>query len=140
MQSDVIILGMPIYLGNIVGVMQSFLERLLYPLTSYDLKKPSNFTGKINYGLIYSMNGPAIWSFFKGYRYLYKNVKAEMKRLNGKSETLVVTDTLQYSDYSKYQSAIFDEEKKRKRKKSVFPKDCKKAYEMGRRLASQGAE
>ena len=82
------------------------------------------------------MNGPAIWSFLKGYRYLYKNVKAEMKRLNGKSETLVVTDTLQYSDYSKYQSAIFNEDKKRKRKKDVFPKDCQKAYEMGRRLAA----
>ena len=133
-EADVLIFGSPIYLGNITGAMQSFLERLMYPLTSYEKGKESNFTRKINHGFIFDMNGPKVYSDFSGYSYLFKNAKRALRRLNGVYEELIVYDTHQFDDYSKYQSSIFSEESKNNRLNTEFPKDLKKAYELGKRL------
>jgi hypothetical protein len=58
-----------------------------------------------------------------------------MGRIFGSSESLSVTDTLQFDDYSKYVSSSFNPEEKIKRRKEVFPLDCEKAFEMGVRFA-----
>jgi len=39
-------------------------------------------------------------------------------------------------DYSRYRPAGFDGEAKHLRHKTVFPQDCKKAFELGAKLAS----
>jgi hypothetical protein len=56
----------------------------------------------------------------------------------GSSEYLVVTDTYQFDDYTKYETSGFDVEGKKKRRQEVFPRDCRRAFEMGARLARQG--
>ena len=55
---------------------------------------------------------------------------------NGPGELLLCTDTLQHSDYDKYESEMFDKTAKVKRHAEVFPKDCEQAFEMGVRMAS----
>jgi hypothetical protein len=50
----------------------------------------------------------------------------------------MVTDTLQFDDYTKYVSSGFDPEAKARRRREVFPEDCKKAFEMGKRLGQAG--
>ena len=55
---------------------------------------------------------------------------------NGPCELLFSTDTLQYSDYDKYESEMFDKEAKTKRHAEVFPMDCERAFEMGVHIAS----
>ncbi|HVI41003.1 MAG TPA: hypothetical protein VM577_10105 [Anaerovoracaceae bacterium] len=43
----------------------------------------------------------------------------------------MVTDTCQYDDYSAYDIAPFiHPEEKAKRRKEVFPEDCRRAFEM----------
>jgi len=42
-----------------------------------------------------------------------------------------------FDDYSKYAAGRFDAEAKRKRHEEVFPEDCRKAYELGKKLAQQ---
>ena len=42
-----------------------------------------------------------------------------------------MTDTHQFDDYSKYKSTLFDVEKKAKRREKEFPKDRKRACDMG---------
>jgi hypothetical protein len=59
-----------------------------------------------------------------------------MGRIFGAAESLVVTNTYQFDDYSKYVNT-HDAAGKAKRRKEVFPLDCQKAFEMGVRLASQ---
>jgi len=54
-------------------------------------------------------------------------------RLFGRAESLLSTDTYQFDDYPKYVQA-FNVEEKTKRRKEVFPIDCKKAFEMGTRI------
>ena len=51
----------------------------------------------------------------------------------GPTEVLVSGDTLQLKDYSKtdWQWTMFDPEAKQKRNDTVFPEECRKAFEMG---------
>jgi len=47
-------------------------------------------------------------------------------------------DTYQFDDYSKVVSDRFDPTKKAQRRKEIFPKDCKDAFEMGTIFANIG--
>jgi hypothetical protein len=58
-------------------------------------------------------------------------------RIFGSSESIIVTDTFQFEDYSKYVSS-FNVEEKVKRHREVFPIDCEKSYKMGVRFAKKG--
>ena len=54
----------------------------------------------------------------------------------GTAESLWVTDTYQFNDFSKYETSAFDEKAKAKRKEEVFPKDLEKAFEIGQKLVT----
>lgn len=71
------------------------------------------------------------------YSQFFGNTKSMLEmHLKGPCELLLSTDTLQYSDYDKYDSEMFDKEAKAKRNAEVFPRDCEHAFEMGVRMAS----
>ena len=54
--------------------------------------------------------------------------------LNGKVEVYACCDTLQVTDYSKYNMASFNEEHKKAMREKQFPQDLIKAFQMGARL------
>lgn len=131
-----LILGSPIYLGVTTGEMRSFLERLTFPYLVYDREHSSLFTKKIPVGFIYTMGAPESRVREAGYEQQFKLMESIMKRIfGGPVESLVVTDTYQFDDYSKYVTTGMDVDAKAKRRKEVFPKDCQEAYDMGARLA-----
>jgi len=43
-------------------------------------------------------------------------------------------DTYQFEDYSKVVANRFEVDKKEKRRREIFPKDCQKAYDLGAAL------
>ena len=61
-----------------------------------------------------------------------------LKMIFGNSKTLSCYDTYQFDDYSKVFAPRWDPEKKAKRRAEVFPDDCRRAFEMGKRLAAAG--
>lgn len=132
---DILLLGSPIYLGNITGAMKSFMERLIFANLSYDSANRTNFAGKIQTGFIYTMGLPhdKIESF--GYQYIFENIKSYLQLLNGQSEYLISADNYQFDDYSKYAASNFDEKHKALVRKEQFPIECQKAFEMGEKLA-----
>ena len=113
--------------------MKSFLERLLFPYSSYE-GKPSSFGKKINTAFIYTMNAPSFALPLIGYNKLIKENKKLMIRIFGSSESLAVTSTYQFDDYSKYAMTLFDGAKRLKRRETVFVEDCKKAFLLGKKL------
>jgi multimeric flavodoxin WrbA len=125
--ADAIILGSPIYFGMPTGVIRSFMERLLFQYLIYDENHSFLFKRSIPTGLIYTMN----------YDRTLMGIEMTFKRCFGAAETLMVTDTYQFDDYSKYETSAFDEAKKAQRRREVFPEDCRKAFEMGVRFAGQ---
>jgi multimeric flavodoxin WrbA len=135
---DAIILGSPIYFGNVTGEMRSFIERAAFPYIVYDADYSSLFKKKIPLGFIYTMNLDEKTMKEWGYVSVLSATENQIGRIFGTSEALYATDTYQFDDYSKYVVTVFDEAHKAKRRKEEFPKDCEKAFEMGVRFVTKG--
>ena len=132
---DAIILGSPIYLGTVTGAMRSFIERLIFPYLTYTDPIQSLFPKKIHSAFIYTMNIAEEQIEEYGYATQFNTNENYLNLIFGESESLFGYDTYQFRDYSKVVADRFDEKKKSKRRKEVFPEDCKKAFEMGARFA-----
>jgi multimeric flavodoxin WrbA len=134
-QTDAIILGSPIYWGTVSGEMKSFMERLLFQFMTYTEPPGSLFPNKIKTGFIYTMNVTEEIMKEWGYAVNFNRNEATLRRIFGESEYMCSFDTCQFDDYSKVLATRFDPAKKKKRHEEVFPLDCRKAFEMGARLA-----
>ena len=133
-EADAVILGSPIYFSEITGEARSFLERFLFQYLNYDdYTKPLSPRKRI--GLVFTMNCPESMFDSVGYREIFQRYEEWMKHYFGHCEMLLSTDTMQVKDYSRYHLAGWDGDAKRLRHETVFPQDCRKAYELGVRLA-----
>jgi multimeric flavodoxin WrbA len=137
-EADALILGSPIYFGSVTGEMRSFLERLFFQYHVYDNERSSLFKKKMQTGFIYTMNVSEDIKEEIGYERNFKATEAILKRHFGSAESLIVTDTYQFDDYSKYHAPALDEAGKAKRRKEYFPIDLGKAFDMGVRFAAEG--
>lgn len=137
LESDALILGSPIYFGDATGEMRSFLERLLFPNTSYDEFGRSLYPRRVPSAFIFTMNCPE--QFVRDVRYdiLFENYTHLLRILKGTVEILASYETYQFSDYSVMNAAMIDVEARAKRRAEQFPVDCRKAFELGARLASE---
>jgi multimeric flavodoxin WrbA len=137
LESDVLLLGSPIYLDDVTGAMRSFMERLLFPNVSYDEFGQSTFEGRVSSGLVLTMNCPEDAVAPNHYDVLFENLVHAMGFLRGKTEIVIANETLQFKDYSAMNAAMFDVEARAKRRSERFPIDCRRAFEMGARLAGE---
>jgi multimeric flavodoxin WrbA len=135
--ADAVIFGSPVYLGSVSGEMQSFLERLIFPYLTYTDPPDTLFAKKIPVGFIYTMGVTEEMMNDFGYTQRFSNIERFLARIFGHSETLCSFDTYQFKDYSKVVAPRFDPEMKLKRRQEVFPQDCQKAFEMGKRFAKE---
>ena len=133
--ADAVILGSPLYYGTVSGEMKSFMERLLFPYMTYSNPPQVLFPKKINICFIYTMNVTEEQMKKFGFSQHIRLNEIILKMIFGASESLFSFDTYQFEDYSKVVADRFDADKKAKRRKEVFPKDCEKAFEMGARFA-----
>lgn len=132
-QSDTLLIGTPIYLGRPTSRYFAVLERLHFCSLSYDDYR-NYFTGTVRVGLFVSMN--ATKEFYdRLYRDAFEGYAKELEILNGEVCLYPCYDTLQVSDYSRFDMASFDEGKKKLSRERNFPKDLENAYQLGRRLA-----
>lgn len=133
LDADVLLLGSPIYFGNVTGQMISLFERLFFPLLSYDDYAKRLFDGKVNVALFYTMNTSK--EFYENMmKQLLQNQIVLLQRLGGRVEVYAACDTYQFNDYAKYHAGMFDETHKRKVRDEQFPKDLKAAYVIGYKL------
>jgi multimeric flavodoxin WrbA len=130
---DALILGSPIYLGTVTGEMSSFLERFVFQYLVYDTNRSSLYPKKLPIGFIYTMGAKEDFMKFLSIDQHIELNEMFLGRIFGSSESLVVTDTYQFDDYSKYVNS-FNVEEKTKIRKEVFPVDCEKAFDLGVRL------
>ncbi|ABQ27678.1 flavodoxin family protein [Geotalea uraniireducens] len=139
--ADAIIIGSPIYFGSVTGETRSFLERLLFPYLTYTVPYASIAPRKIATGFIYTMNVAEEQSKVFGYEYLFNSHARYLQLIFGQqAESLCSFDTCQFNDYSKVLMESFDPVHKAQRREEVFPLDCKRAYELGARLAGKRSE
>ena len=130
--ADALIIGSPIYLGDITSQVIALLERLHFCALSYD-DYSNYFTGKVNVGVILTMNAGREW-YDMQYRGAMEQRLTALRALNGTFEILPACDTLQVNDYAKFDMSSFSEEHKKQMRAEQFPKDLEKARELGARL------
>ena len=134
--ADALIIGTPVYYGAESASTRALLERLCFPYNKYSKDRISLFPKRISTALIYTMNVSEELLGTLGYDRHFDITKGALERHFGPCELLLSTDTMQFDDYGKYESEMFDREAKIRRHAEVFPEDCKRAYGLGLRLAS----
>jgi multimeric flavodoxin WrbA len=134
--ADALLLGSPIYFGSVTGEMQSFLERLQFPFLSYTDPPVSIFPGKLRTGFIFTLGATEEMSVERGFVTRIEMYTLILKMIFENSEYLACFDTTQFEDYGKVYAPRFDPQKKAKRRAEVFPKDCERAFNLGKRLVS----
>ena len=133
-EADGLIIGTPNYLSGPTASFRALYERLIFQNLTYNLETPCCNTHPIPVIFIMTSNAPddMYLDMLKGYQQTFNGFV-------GPTELLVSGETLQLKDYSKtdWPWTMFDPEARQKRHDTVFPEECKKAFEMGERLAKR---
>lgn len=144
-EADVIVFGSPIYFSDVTGDTRSFMERLLYPVLSYNPKADDNGNLKMSLlgrtipnAMIYTMGSTE--EAGAAYNRMIEDNKNFLQMLYGYSEALCSYDTYMMNDYSRYDIMPGTEERRAKHRDEQFPKDLEAAYELGKRLVEKAKE
>ena len=129
--ADGLVLGSPIYFGDVTGLMRTFLERLAFPWLSYNdysLTAPK----RMPVVLLETLNGTPERNNSNGYGSMEHCIAGAL----GEPEHLVAYNTYQVKDYSRFELGGFSEEAKRQYRDEHWEEDLEKAYATGIRMAN----
>lgn len=127
-----IILAMPIYFGDVPGMARNFMERLWFPGLLYDAEGKIAYNKSVKVGLIYTMNAPDA-AYYESLVQNHKGVFDWLLKTGG-CTVMYAENTLQFDDYSRYSSSMFDPEAKKEYQITHFPEDMERAYQLGKEL------
>jgi len=130
---DILVLGSPIYLGNVSGSMRCFFERLVYPCISYTKEQPKTDLKTL---FIYTMNRSHEAALESNYQAVFEKNKEFLERVFGRSDYLEIPETYQW-DYNRFPCEKYDGKQRQIRRREIFPKECENAYILGRNLAKE---
>ena len=131
-EADGLVLGSPIYFGDVTGQMRTFLERLAFPWLSYNdysLTAPK----RMPVVLMETMNGLPDRNNSQGYgsmEYCITNALGQPEHLNA-------YNTYQVKNYDRFELASFSEEAKRQYRDEHWEQDLQRAFDAGRRMAER---
>jgi hypothetical protein len=86
---------------------------------------------KMPTAFIYTMNAQEEIMDQIGYLKTFNNIDSSIERIFTKPLVMYSNDTYQFDDYSKYKMELFSEEEKAEHRRTQFPLDCQKAFELG---------
>lgn len=129
---DGIILAIPVYFGDVPGMARNFMERLWFPGLLYDAEGKIAYSKPVKVGLIYTMNAPDA-AYYESLIQSHRGTFDWLLKAGGCS-VMCAENTLQFDDYSRYSSSMFDPEAKKQYHDTHFPKDMERAYQLGKEL------
>lgn len=133
-ESDGLIIGSPNYLSEMTASFRALYERLIFQNLTYTVENPCCNDHPIPVLLVMTSNAPDT-----GYLGLLQNYQQALSTFVGPTEVLVSGETLQLKDYgaTDWPWTMFDPQARQKRHETVFPEECKKAFDMGAALAQK---
>ena len=129
-QADGLVMGSPIYFGDVTGQMRTFLERLAFPWLSYNdysMTAPK----RMPVLLMETMNGTPERNNSQHYGSMEYCIATAL----GQPERLIAYNTYQVKDYSRFELAGFSEEAKRQYRDTHWEEDLQRAFDAGRSMA-----
>lgn len=132
MESDYLILGMPVLVGSVNGYVRAFLERLIFPNLSYKNGKPV-YTGKIKFSFVLTMDVGNNQADYSDYRAIFSHNHYLINLLSPKSAVLVSFNSKKFKNYSDFHKQVLeaDFDNDNTSETEEFKNDCSKAYEVG---------
>ena len=131
-EADGLVLGSPIYFGDVTGQMRTFLERLAFPWLSYNdysLTAPK----RMPVVLMETMNGTPERNNSQGYGSMEYCIQTAL----GELVHLIAYNTYQVKNYERFELASFSEEAKRQWRDEHWEEDLQKAFDAGRQMAEK---
>ena len=131
-QADCLVLGSPIYFGDVTAQMRAFLERLAFPWLSYNdysMTAPK----RMPVVLMETMNGLPERNNSNGYGSMEYCLKAAL----GEPERLIAYNTYQVKNYERFELASFSEEAKRQWRDEHWEQNLQQAFDAGKRMAEK---
>ena len=121
--ADAVIFGAPIYFMNLSAGMIAFIERLFFSNYIYSAEIPTVFPKKLPNAFFYTMSERV------------GLCEGTAERILGvKPKILCAFNTVQFKDYSKYESSIFDAEEKFAYREKNWQTQLDDAFKIGREL------
>lgn len=133
-KTDALVLGSPVYYGNLSGQMRSFTDRLLFQYLDYGGRGTGPKPKVFKTALVATMNMNRDDCLKRGVYDSLVWFSEVIGHTLGSSELLTLTDTVLFDDYSKYVYQMPDLEEKSHRIEKISPEDLKKAFNLGVRL------
>jgi len=131
-QADGLVLGSPIYFGDVTAQMRAFLERLAFPWLSYNdysMTAPK----RMPVVLMETMNGLPESNNSNGYGSMEYCLKAALRE----PERLIAYNTYQVKNYDRFELASFSEEAKRQWRDEHWEQNLQQAFDAGKRMAEK---
>lgn len=131
-QADGLVLGSPIYFGDVTGQMRTFLERLAFPWLSYNdysLTAPK----RMPVVLVETMNGTPERNNSKHFGTMEWCITTAL----GEPQRIIAYNTTQVANYGNYELGGFSEEAKHAWHDAHWEEDLQKAFEAGKQMAEQ---
>ena len=130
--ADGLVLGSPIYFGEVTGLMRAFLERLAFPWLSYNdysLTAPK----RMPVVLVETMNGMPERNKSNHFGTMEWCITTAL----GEPERIIGYNTTQVAKYDNYELGSFSEETKHAWRDEHWEKYMQQAFEAGKRMAEQ---
>ena len=128
--ADGLVLGSPIYFGEVTGQMRAFLERLSFPWLSYNdysLTAPK----RMPVLLIETMNGTPDRNNSNSFGTMEWCITTAL----GEPQRIVAYNTCQVAKYDNYELGGFSEDAKQAWRDTHWKEDQQKAFEAGKQMA-----
>lgn len=146
LNADIIVMGSPVYFYLQTGELKSFMERLMYPVLTYN-PKINEETGEFELSRL-DRTVPTAMIYTTGdteegaevFKPALDVNRQFLEKIYGYTETLFSYHTYQFRDYSKYDVMEGVEESRQKQRDEQFPKDLENAYKLGKRLVKKANE
>jgi multimeric flavodoxin WrbA len=130
-EADGLIIGTPNYLGDATAGFRALYERLVFQALTYKKEPRSYNTRSIPVLLIMTSNAAKEYYPVLGYRRTLNEYQKTLGAFVGDTKLLIVGDTMQVDDYSRFDWTMFNGEAKTARHNKVFPGEMKKAFSLG---------
>jgi multimeric flavodoxin WrbA len=140
-EADALVIGSPIFYGNLTGQALSFINRLLFPVMHYEIDPETRTPVRVlekekKCGLILTMNANEEY-LRTGYAKNFESLAKQIGMILGDCQNVYACDTYQFTDYSKYYAGMFNEKHKAERREKYFPSDLQNAFDLGKDLIEQ---
>lgn len=131
LRADALVIASPIYLMDVTGAVRSLVERLLFPLSTYEAGYRTVAPRRIPVVMLYTMNvtrkllpAPQLDA-----------LEAFVGHVFTPPRRICACDTYQFERYDDYVVEVFSEQAKRRYRETRFPEELRAAFDAGRETA-----